>query len=259
MGEPRRLGVSTIVIIAASTVTTAVPARAQEAAKADEVFSGRATDLVKAMALNALRRTRRSLVLGPFVGIAPGASIDPFEGDIRLSFGVALYHLDIPPIPSPQRLVDILKSRARERFLSELARVSTGGAIGDQAARDLADQVWEDIKAEFLLEHRPRRFEKPSFAILAEVEHLFGADAWELGALLAFGLGPVYFGAGPVGHFDGGADLYTAIELGLPIMLSRSLRTPLAHLFVRGDIATTDRDERADRLFGGVRLALDIL
>lgn len=82
----------------------------------------------------------------------------------------------IPPLPSVKRIVEIARGHAM-KVLKERVRaaVSSGESLTEADLDRRARETMDDIKAEFLLELRPRRFEKPSLALRAEVGYLFDA------------------------------------------------------------------------------------
>jgi len=244
--------------IASMTLGPRAVARAQEVPLPG--FDEETVDLVTTIGERALGRLRRAFALGPFVGLAPGMSFDDPGFDLRLSFGLALVHFSVPVLPSPDRIREIVHDRLREAVLQQvLVRRAQGQEPSEADLEQIAREAWAEIRAELLLEYRPRRFEKPSFSVLLEVERLFLAPAWEVGFTLGFGIGPVFLRAGPVLHIHSGVDLYTAVELSVPMLLGDGPASPVVEAFLRGDIATTGRDARADRAFLGVRFLLDII
>ncbi len=245
------------IAVLAIVLSASLPARAEDVRKR---FTGRNADLVEAALAKALRKLRRATAFGPFVSAAGGLTSGEPTGEERASFGLGLFHFDIPVLPTSETVQGILRNRAAERFAAALAQLPAGGAAATEAEKaSLAEQVWNDVQAEFLLEHRPRHFEKPGFAILLEVDHLFEIGAWEIGTILSYGIGPILFGAGPVVHIEDGTALYTHLEVSVPILISDGLRSPIVQPFVAGDVAATGRDERDDRVLIGARLVLDLL
>jgi hypothetical protein len=212
------------------------------------------------VAKRSLKRTRRSVTLGPIVGVAPGVTVDDGELDAQLSFGVGLLRYDIPLFPTPSRMKDILLGRARVVFEERVkAALVGGGPLTDDDKKRIARETWEEIKAEFLLEMRPRRLEKPSFELMVEVLHAFDAEAWDVRATAGFGVGPVYLAAGTSLQYDEGAALVIPLEISKPVLLSKGLRAPVINAFVRYELAATDREARTDRVFVGARFMLDVL
>lgn len=244
----------TVLIVGLAIATSALPARAQGP---EQLFEQRSRSVAAKIAKRTLDRARRSLVLGPHAGAAPAFDIDGGDFAMRYEFGLALLRFDIPVVPDANSIAGILQSRATERFVQLLA----GRTLSDAEQTRLAEQVWQDIVDELTLQHGPRRFERPGFALRAGARYLSvdGGGAWEIGFSAGIGVSRLMLSAGESVQVNNGAGLNTDLELALPVVLGKGLRSPTAEILARASIANTDRETRADRLIFGVRAILDIL
>jgi hypothetical protein len=106
---------------------------------------------------------------------------------------------------------------------------------------------------------QPRHLEKPRFAVLGEVAYLPDVEAWDVRALMAIGVSGVFVGAGVSLHHEDEVALVIPVELSVPVLLTDSLRSPVAQIYLRADVAVTGGDDQHDRAFVGVRFGFDIL
>lgn len=208
-----------------------------------------------------LDRTRRSLTLGPFVGVAPAIGT---ENDGELAFdveaGLALLRYDIPVIPTASRLKEIALGAVRERLRERVAAaIDRGDEPSDEEIEAWARELHRRLLDELLLKHRPRTFEKPSFQARLTVDRLFGEDAWNLRAGVGVGLGPVYLSAGGGASVNRPVQGLGYLEVSVPILVTEGLRSPALEPFVRFDAFTGEDDGRSDQLLIGGRFVLDIL
>jgi hypothetical protein len=247
-------------IVTAALAALALLSAGARADEIDDVAADRMSFL-REIGKRSLSRTRRSITLGPSIGVAPQVALDSNEADLQLSFGVDLLRYDIPPLPSPKRMADAIKARAKDEVARRLKAAATGGGDEPTAAerKRIAEQVWAEIKAELLLENRPRKLEKPSFALRLEVDHLVDAGSWNLRAMVGLGISKVFLSVGPGVEIDDGAALVVPIEASLPVLLTDGLRSPVVEPFLRAEVVATDRADRDDRLLLGARFLLDVL
>lgn len=212
----------------------------------------------KTVAKRLLDRARRAIAVGPSVGIAPVMNLDSNTTDLQLSFGVQLLRFD-NPLP-PKRIVSMLKAKALSEYTRRLGAAIAGGEQPGPAVRKrIVNEVREAIKDELLLKLRPRRIEKPSFAVRAEVDHLLDAGAWNLRVMVGLGVGPAFLSIGPGIEINDGAALVIPTEVSVPVQLSKKVRSPVLDVFLRGELVATDRDAREDRVLLGARLVFDLI
>ena len=226
----------------------------------DDLAGAETADLVKTFAKRALKRFRRSTTLGPMVGYTAGATLDGGDFESQISFGLGLLRYDIPVLPDPSRIKEILKERAIALVKERVKAAALRGeepteAMLEQWARD----SWEAVKAELLHELRPRRFEKPKYNIRIEGNYGTESEAWAVRFLLGIGIGPVYLNVGQgLQVEDGAAGLFT-VELSKPMLLTDGLNSPVLEFVVRLDVPENDRGDRPDVLLAGLRFYLDII
>ena len=214
-----------------------------------------ARSLAGTIAKRALKRGRRAFALGPEIGIAPAITGDG-DGDLHIAAGLALVRYDIEILISRDRVMELIKSRAK-RILLE--RVVGRSKPTEADLERLVREVIEDVKAELLLELRPRRFERPKMKLTVEGARLREADAWQLRGAFGIGVSRVFVSSGLVLQVNGGADLVVPLELSVPMLLTRGLRSPSVEFFGRVDFAVTDRDNQTDVYLLGARLMLDVI
>lgn len=218
------------------------------------------TELAAEIGKRALRRGRRAITLGPYVGVAPGIGADAGDLDVAISGGLALLKYDIPLLPTRERLEEIVKSRFRAELVERLKDAARGGEVSGLDRDRIAREVWAEIKAELLLELAPKRWEKPSLLARLEVSRLPSAEAWDVRLMLGYGVGPVFLSAGPSLRYADGAAFVVPVELSKPMMLSRGLRAPVLDFFLRAELAVSGRDAgRQDVVLLGARLGLDVI
>ena len=230
-------------------------ARADEAAPDDVV-----PDEVYKIARDVVRTIRRSIALGPTLGgfstYAPSAS--ELEGG--LSFGLEL-EIFQSRLPTVARVREIARQKALEK-LAQIIRDRFAGQSPDLATqRQILLEVAEEIKAQVLadLAGKPRLLERPRLALLIEANYLFGSADWlsRLGG--AFGIGPLSIG--PTFSVRFGDDIVARLgaELSLHLMPTKSVRSPVLDLFLRGDFELHARGTNDDQLGLGVRVLFDII
>ncbi len=215
--------------------------------------------LAKEITKRAIKRARRGIAVGPYAAIAPGLT---FDGDIdfQASAGLALYKFDIPVTPSQKRILEIVKARMKDAMKQRVKKMIQQNKKPSKAdMRKIADQVWADIKKELLMVLQPKTFEKPSFAIRAEAGYSTASDAWEIRATGSIGIGPLFLSPGVALVFADSPAVYFPAEISVPIVLGKSVRTPVLDIFLRADFAANNRDENKDRAMLGARLLYDIL
>lgn len=226
----------------------------------DDLTSEETRDFVKTAGERAFKRTRRSLTLGPMIGAAPGLSLDGGDLDAQLSFGLGLLRYDIPPVPTPARIKEILEDRVKTLVKERVeAAVARGEKPSEEQIRRWARESWEAVKGELLLELQPAKFESPSFNLRVEGDYLLEAGAWNLRAVVGLGVGPVYVNVGTGLQVDDGAAGLASAGLSVPMLLSDGTNSPVVHFYLRADIPYTDRDERDDRIFLGAQFLLDVI
>src|SRR3954470_1511455 len=72
-----------------------------------------AAPTVEHIAMGALRRARRSVSVGPTVGLSTTAILQPGDVDAALSFGLGLELFDVPVMPSMEAIQELVKERVK--------------------------------------------------------------------------------------------------------------------------------------------------
>jgi hypothetical protein len=243
-----------------ASVASAVLSPLARAEVIRDLLDEKSRDFVKAAAVRALERTRRSLTLGPMIGAAPGVSLAEENVGLQLGLGLVLMRYKVPILLSEERLREIMVGRAQV-LVAERARAAAASGLAptEEQMKAWALETWEQLKAEMLRELRPRMFEKPSFRLAFELDYFTGGGAWDARASTGFGLGPVYLNLGTGVRIEDGAAGLLSAALSVPMLLSGGLNSPVVHWFLRYDLPYTGRSEHSDRIFLGAQLALDVL
>jgi hypothetical protein len=245
--------------LAAVAITAAAPATAsaQSVDRALEALLDREVrSLAVTIAKRALRRGRRAFALGPYIAAGPTFTTQGFDPDVHVGGGLALTRYDISIFISPDRVAEMIKSRATELLIQRYATLST---LSRADLERLIAEVIEEVKAELMLQLVPRRFEPPGFKVALEVDHLIDAGAWQIRGLAGLGVSRVFLSSGLVVETGGGTRAVLPVELSVPMLLSDGLRSPAVEWFGRIDIAITDRTEADDRFVIGARVSLDVI
>lgn len=217
--------------------------------------------IFKTFAKRAFKRTRRSLSFGPYVGVSPGFGLENGgEFAFDLEFGLAILRYDIPIVPSPGRIKDIILGAVKDRLKEQVKAAIAGGQnpTDDQIA-DWGREIRKRVVDEFLLKLRPKKFESPSFQARAGIDRLFGEDAWNLRAGLGLGIGPLFVSGGVGVSLAESAEGLAYLELSIPILLSKGLRSPVIEPFVRLDAFTGEDEGLSDQVLFGARFMLDVI
>jgi len=212
------------------------------------------------IARGVVRGIRRGIALGPTIGTFGAYAPSPGELDAGLSFGLELV-LFKTTIPTPARVREIAKEKAKEKLARVIAERFAGQqpdrAVLEQLMREIIAQVREEVLA--ALGAKPRRLEPPRLAIAVEANYLFGPADWLPRLGLGVGIGPVTIG--PTFSVRFGDDTVARLggELTVRPMLTRSPRSPVLDLYLRGDFELHARDQNDDQIVLGARFLLDLI
>ena len=212
------------------------------------------------IARGTVRNLRRAIALGPTLGgfsaYAPSAS----DLDGGLSFGLEL-EIFKTWLPTPAKLREVAQQKLQEKLVA-IIRDRFGGVRPDAATmKRLARELAAEVKAEVLagLRAKPPLLERPRLAILVEANYLAGSSDWLPRLGLALGLGPVSLG--PTFSFRFGDDFVARLggELSIHLLPTKSPRSPVLDVFLRGDFELHARATNDDQISLGVRVLLDII
>lgn len=215
------------------------------------------------LARQAIFRARRAFAVGPTVGLAGTLALGgDGDGDGLFTFGLALRAFDIG-IPTASRVRALVEERVRARVGEHVrAMIAEGGGEPTDAelrayARQIVAEVRDEIIADFYAP--PRVLEPPRLAADLEVARLLDGAAWQLRAGVGLGLKVVTVGPTVALLFGGDVGLALGGELAVHLLPGDGPRSLVVDLYLRGDLAVTDRGARADVVSLGARLVVDIL
>ncbi len=216
------------------------------------------TDQAVTIARLTAQRVRRAVVVGPFVGLAPGTTVDAGDRHLGVLFGLDLSLFKVPIIPDAATLKQIVQDRVQARVIEAVKQAALGGTTMSLAEQQtLAEELVAAVRDQFLEERRGRRFERPSLRLVIESARWTGADAWANRTTIAKGVGPVSIGPSLTVLSATTTELAVGLELSVQALLSRGPRSPVADLFVRYDLGLTDGSD--DVIGVGLRLILDVI
>lgn len=238
---------------ARNTLGKARKALQSEAVKSKARLAGK-------IANNALRRARRSYVIGPDTGAAFRVNTDG-DTDVVVSGGASFTSFDIDIVPDERALFDFARERATALLTKRVQKSIANGKRPTNEelevwARETGDRVIEEV----LERLEPRRFEKPQYAVRLEGTYLIRQTAGEVRLTGSLGLVYAFLSTGLVlGIDESKVDLLVPIEVSVPIALTMTPWSPLVEGFVRVDIPTTGRDRRSEAFLLGVRFVMDVI
>jgi hypothetical protein len=218
------------------------------------------SETVESIAGSVVRNVRRSIAIGPTLGVfgayAPSAS----EIDVGISFGLEL-EIFKSKIPTPARVREIAKQKTQEK-LEAIIRDRFGGQRPDEETlKQLIREIAAQVKAEVLaaLRATPPLIERPRFSLFIEPNYLFDSSDWLFRLGVGVGVGPV--SVAPTFSVRFGSDTVARLgaELSLHLLPTKSPRSPVLDILLRGDFELHARDTNDDQLVLGVRPLLDLL
>lgn len=227
-------------------------------ARAEEEESAYA--VAEEIARGTVRNVRRAIALGPTLGVFSAYTPAYEELHTGLSFGLEL-EIFKTWVPSPNKLREVAQKKLQEKLAAAI-RDRFGGVRPDAAtmkrlARELAGEVTAEVRAE--LRATPPLLERPLLSILVEANYLLGTDDWIPRIGGSFGIGPVSIG--PTLSVRFGDDYVARLggELSIHLLPTKSPRSPVLDLFLRGDFELHRRSSNDDQYSLGVRVLFDII
>ena len=202
-------------------------------------------DLVQDSAKAAVARTRRSIALGPTIGIGGAYLIGPDQADAPLTFGVAFRKFDIPLMPDRDDVKRMVIDRAKE-----------GGDVGDMV-RDVGGELLGEVTGR--RPRPPKTLEKPKLAITVEGAHLLDSGDWQVRASAGLGISKITLGPALSGHIGTVDGLLLGGELGLHLTPWDGVRSPVVDLYLRGELGVTSQLEDVDVVTLGARFLYDLI
>lgn len=253
----KRVSLPVCTLLAAFAVGAPKTAQAQDPSILQQAAHYAQSIPWQGIGMNALERARRSLALGPFVGMhamrGPGGDMDG-----AISFGLGLSRLDVPIVPDRAELEGILRARFQDLFVQKFKEALAGDINGRGVnPKEIATQAWNDVLAAYLEGRRHERLEDPGLRIHVEGTRFFRADAWQARATVSLGIGPIALGLAGGGQFGDDNFGFVGVEATKPIVFGEA-RTPLLELFGRADRGFGDGHDDWSFAFGA-RFLLDVI
>lgn len=253
----RLLVAGALIAIAGTAPKTAIAQDSQEPSRMQQALAFAQNIPWQGIGMSALDRARRSVALGPYVGLA-GTGGKNQDLDAALSFGLGLSRFAIPIAPDRAEIEGVLKDRFVKLFLEKLDQAMKGSLDGSNVhPKQIAKDVWNDILQGYLEGRRHRMLEDPGFRIHVEGTRLFAADAWQARATVGTGVLGVAVGLSFGGHFGDANYAFIGLEAAKPLVFGTA-RTPVVDILGRVDRGFgEDHDDLSFSL--GARLLLDVL
>jgi hypothetical protein len=248
--------------VAASILLTAVSASPQTANAQSQSHLEQAQAFAQnipwqGIGQSALERARRSVALGPFVGLA-GVGGGDRDLDGALSFGLALWRFDVPIVPDRAEIEGILKERFKKIFMEKLAEAMRGNLDGSNIdAKQIAKAAWNDVLEAYIKGRRNRVLEDPGFRFHVEGTRLFAADVWQARGTVGAGIAGVSLALSFGGEFGDDNFAFLGLEVTKPLVFGEA-RTPVIDLLVRVERGFGEGHNDLS-YSSGARLLLDIL
>jgi hypothetical protein len=246
----------TVVVTVACALATASPAAADVDYAAYAAKAEIAARAGAKFSFAAVNRVRRSIALGPLLGVYGGTSIVPTQDfGSGVTFGMALYTFHIPSILDIDKL---LEEQLEVAVKAEAARIVAEGGVPDFKA--IAKKAYESLKEDLVGKIHPRTLEKPKLGIVIEgVAQFKPGNALGARLSLMYGVGPASLGLG-AGFLRGGnnTSAYVGPELSVRLTPIGKSWTPVFDLYARFDIGF-DEGERPYLITVGGRALLDLI
>ena len=227
------------------------------AAQADEAENRRVAEQI---ASGAIRSVRRAVAIGPTIGGYSAYATSSGDFDTALTFGLEL-ELFKSKVLTPSGLQEMVRGRIAAKLKARIAERHGGTTPDDATMKQYAREVIDEVKADLLRELNapPKKLQEPRFQLALEANYLFGAEDWL--ARLGFGVGIKMISIGPTFSVRFGDDTVARLggELGIHVMPTKSLRSPVLDIFVRGDFELHERASNEDQIVVGIRLLLDVI
>jgi hypothetical protein len=179
----------------------------------------------------ALYRARRSVAIGPVIGVGGSYAVSAGEAEVPLSLGLELVMLDIPVVPDAELIKDAVIARdvgVVDEFL------------GDKPRRD-------------------RTLEKPKLVVSLEGTYLPRAGSGQIRLGAGVGLWKVTIGPTAAVDFAGDTGIFVGGELAVHLTPGDGVRPRVYDVLVRYDYGATSGTDGADTITIGARLLVDLL
>src|ERR1041384_7456676 len=101
---------------------------------------------IETVARGALLRARRSVSIGPTVGLWAAAFVDPGDVDGALTIGLGFEMFDVPVLPSMETLQQLIVERLKAKIKQRTADAFGGGQPEPVELEALVKQVYMDVR-----------------------------------------------------------------------------------------------------------------
>ena len=207
------------------------------------------------LALGSVQRVRRAFAVGPHVGGFGGVAVDGGDGLHGVTFGVALYAFKITTVLD---LKELVVTEVRRRVRQRVADLVAAGGVAPTDLSELVREVAAEVKAEVTGRPPRRTLERPRFGAVLEGAILTSpGGGFQTRLVVSKGVSRASVGvalglqrAGGETHFLPG------LEASLRLTPIGQARTPVAELYLRGDVAIAD--DLPIAIVGGARATLDL-
>lgn len=224
---------------------------------------------ITTVAKGTMRRARRSIAIGPTVGLWSAAFIDPGEIDAALTFGIGIETFKVPVVPDMETLKTLVMERVKAEVKNRVFDVFKGRQMEPFEAEQFVRQVYADVRAEVLgLENvRAKTLERPKYTVGFEANRLFGAERWMGRTRVGLGVWKVTialsasFGRACRGEGCDDVKAFIGPEVVLHIIPRKNPRANVIDVFLRGDYQANGRASETtyDQLVIGTRILLDLI
>jgi hypothetical protein len=225
---------------------------------------------IETVARGTLRRARRSISIGPTIGLWTAAIIDAEDIDAALTFGIGIEAFKVPVLPSMETVKALITERVKAQLKDRIKEAFKSGTMTPVDLDQLARQVYADVRDEVLgLKNvRAKTMERPRYTIGFEANRLFGAERWLGRTRVGIGVWKFTLGlSASVGRVcrgvtcDDGVKGFIGPEVTLHFLTSKNPRASVVDAFLRLDFQATGRAETTtyDHAVLGVRYLFDII
>jgi hypothetical protein len=219
------------------------------------------------IAKGAFRRARRSVSIGPTLGLAGGGAPYDGRGEGMLSFGLGFEKFKVPILPSFSNLKELVKERAKAKLKEQVIARFKGQEPAPLDLEAMAKEAWLEAIEEIMgiKDLRAKRMEKPQFSFAIEVNRYFESEAWAPRLRVGVGVWKLTLAVTTaLATTDPKLSVYTGADVSMHVMMSKNPRSSVLDVFVRADFEIRNRIGagdmgNTDTYLLGVRYLLDII
>lgn len=225
---------------------------------------------LESVAVGTFNRARRSISVGPTVGLWSAAIVDPGEIDAALTFGIGVETFKVPVLPDMNTIKALIQERLKAQLKERIKDVLKGRPPQPMELDQIAAQVYGEVRDEILGQKnvRAKTMERPRFSVGFEANRVFGAERWLGRTRVGLGVWKLTLGiSAAVGRVcrgptcDDGLKFFSGPEVVLHFLTSKKPRASVVDAFMRFDLQASGRGtaETYDQLVLGARFLLDVI